>query len=102
MAAPPRATYDDLSPLLARDEAVELVDGEIVHKASPDPTHGHGQAKLSDAHYWIVDPAHQTLSVLRWHPDAYLLVLTAGRGDVVEAEPFPGVELSIDDLFGLA
>lgn len=52
-------------------------------------------------HYWIIDPAHQTLTVLRWHPEAYLVVLTAGRGDEVEAEAFAGVALSIDDLFGL-
>jgi Uma2 family endonuclease len=51
-------------------------------------------------HYWIVDPAHQTLTVLRWHSEAYLQILTAGRGDVVSPEPFTGLELSLDDLFG--
>ena len=51
-------------------------------------------------HYWIVDPAHETLTVLRWHEEAYLSVLTAGRGDVVRAEPFGEVEISIDDLLG--
>ncbi len=51
-------------------------------------------------HYWVLDPAHETLTVLRWHEEAYLSVLTAGRGDVVRAEPFSAVEISIDDLLG--
>lgn len=50
--------------------------------------------------YWIVDPSHQTLTVLRWHPEAYLQILTAGRGEVVTPEPCAGLALSIDDLLG--
>lgn len=51
-------------------------------------------------HYWVIDPAHETLTVLRWHEEAYLSVLTAGRGDVVRAEPFAEIDFSIDDLLG--
>jgi len=51
-------------------------------------------------HYWVIDPEHETLTVLRWHEEAYLSVLTAGRGDVVRAEPFAEIEVSIDDLLG--
>jgi Uma2 family endonuclease len=50
-------------------------------------------------HYWIVDPEHETLTVLRWTEIAYLRVLDAGVGDVVQ-EPFDGLELSIAELFG--
>jgi Uma2 family endonuclease len=53
-------------------------------------------------HYWIVDPDEQTLSVFRWTADGYLLALTAERGEVVRAEPFGEVELSIDEIFGEA
>lgn len=175
-------------PLITKGEPFELVDGEIVQKASPTPEHGSSQAKLSaqldpvnrkpggprgpggwwimtevdtlygltgevfrhDAqgyrrdknpvrpsgfptevvpawaceilspsnarvdlvkkqrtlhthrvgHYWVIDPAHETLTVLRWHDEAYLSVLTAGRGDVVRAEPFGEIDFSIDDLLG--
>jgi Uma2 family endonuclease len=186
-AARVRATIDDLMPLIERGEPFELVDGEIVRKASPDPVHGGTQAKLTEllgplnrkpgprgpggwwimtevdtryaltsevfrhdaqgyrrdlhperptgfpvsavpqwvceilsasnarvdlvkkqrslhahrvGHYWVIDPAHETLTVLRWHEEAYLSVLTAGRGDAVRAEPFAEVEISIDDLLG--
>lgn len=51
-------------------------------------------------HYWIVDPQNELLTVLRYHEEGYRLVLTAGRGDVVKAEPFDAVEISVDELFG--
>jgi Uma2 family endonuclease len=51
-------------------------------------------------HYWIVDPEHSTLTVLRWSETAYLRVLDAGIGDVVRAEPFEEVEIDIAELFG--
>lgn len=47
--APRRATIADLLPLLERDEPVELVDGELLPKAAPDPAHGGSQAKLGEA-----------------------------------------------------
>ncbi len=183
-----RATIEDLIPLVASGQAFELVDGELVRKASPDAVHGGAQAKLGEllgpinrktggprgpggwwimtevdthyplsgevfrhdaqgyrrelhperprgfplavvpqwaceilsssnarvdlvkkqrtlhahrvGHYWVLDPAHETLTVLRWHEEAYLSVLTAARGDVVRAEPFAEIETSIDDLLG--
>ena len=51
-------------------------------------------------HYWILDPTHETLTVLRHTPEAYLQVLTAGIEDTVRAEPFDAVEVSVSDLFG--
>ena len=47
--APRRATVADLLPLIERGEPVELVDGELVRKAAPDPAHGGSQAKLGEA-----------------------------------------------------
>lgn len=52
-------------------------------------------------HYWIVDPEHQTLTVMRWNEGHYLRVLDAGVGDVVRAEPFDAIELDVRELFGV-
>ncbi len=52
------------------------------------------------AHYWIIDPQNETLTVLRWTPEGYLAALTAGRTDRVRAEPFETVELPVGVLFG--
>ena len=38
-------------------------------------------------HYWIADPVEKTLIVHRWEPRGYLVVLTAGLGDAIRAEP---------------
>lgn len=51
-------------------------------------------------HYWLVDPLEESLSVLRWTPDGYLLVLAADRDAHVRAEPFEAVELPVGALFG--
>ena len=52
------------------------------------------------AHYWLVDPVEETLSVQRWHPDGYLEVLVADREARVRAEPFDAIELRVGVLFG--
>lgn len=51
-------------------------------------------------HYWVVDPEHETLMVYRATAEGYTLVLTAGRPDVVRAEPFDAIELRVGELFG--
>jgi Uma2 family endonuclease len=51
-------------------------------------------------HYWIVDPEHRTLTVLRWTPAGYLTALTADENEVVRAEPFDAIELQVGALFG--
>lgn len=48
----------------------------------------------------IIDPDHETLTVLRWTPDGYLTALTAGKTDRVRAEPFDQIELPVGMLFG--
>lgn len=182
------ARLDELAYLRDRGQAVELIDGEIVHKAIPTPAHGSAQIKLGAElhgfnrstggprgpggwwlmtevdilypetqevfrhdvvgfrrdkhaarppeelpvnvlpdwaceilspstarydvvkkqrtlhahrvpHYWIVDPEHRTLTVMRWVEDHYLRVLDAGVGDVIRAEPFEAVELDVGELF---
>jgi Uma2 family endonuclease len=51
-------------------------------------------------HYWILDPAEETLAVHRWGPDGYIEVLAAQRGEIVRAEPFDAVELHVGTFFG--
>jgi len=52
-------------------------------------------------HYWLVDPERMIFTVLRWSDAGYVVVLTAGPGERVRAEPFGGVEIETDDLFGV-
>jgi len=51
-------------------------------------------------HYWVADPANETLTVLRRTPDGYVIELSAGRGDIVRAVPFDLVEINVDAIFG--
>ncbi len=51
-------------------------------------------------HYWLIDPAQETLSALRWSPDGYVEVLSAMRGERVRAEPFEAIELQVGVFFG--
>lgn len=51
-------------------------------------------------HYWIIDPAEETLSVYRWGADGYVEILAAERGERVEAEPFQAISLELGVLFG--
>jgi Uma2 family endonuclease len=51
-------------------------------------------------HYWIIDPATETLSVHRWTGDGYLLAVRAARGMIVRAEPFDAIEIAVGTFFG--
>lgn len=50
-------------------------------------------------HYWLVNPAERTLTVLRHEQDGYKVALSAAAGDTVRAEPFEAVELDVGRLF---
>ncbi len=183
-----RATFDDFALVAARGEAVELIDGEVVHKAGPTGEHGQAQsnvnivlggfarktggprgpggwwlmsevevlyARTSEVfrhdvlgfrrdvhaevpkgfplrarpdwvceilspstarydvvkksrtlhahavpHYWLLNPEHSTLTVMRYAETGYLQVLTATVGEKVRAEPFEAVEIDVSELFG--
>jgi Uma2 family endonuclease len=51
-------------------------------------------------HYWIIDPAEETLLVSRWTPDGYLEILAAERSERVRAEPFDAISLQVGIFFG--
>ena len=56
--------------------------------------------KAGIPHYWLADPTQQTLVVLRWQPEGYLLTLTAEPPELVRPEPFDAVEFNVADLLG--
>jgi Uma2 family endonuclease len=58
--------------------------------------HAHGVP-----HYWILDPEHTVLTVMRRADEHYLRILDAGSGERVRAEPFDAIELDVTELFGL-
>lgn len=51
-------------------------------------------------HYWLLDPDSGTLNVFRHHPEGYLNVLIAERGQRVRAEPFEALEVDVGLLLG--
>jgi Uma2 family endonuclease len=51
-------------------------------------------------HCWIVDPEQEMMSAHRWMPDGYIEVLVAERGEVVRAEPFDAIPLTVGVIFG--
>jgi Uma2 family endonuclease len=57
--------------------------------------HAHGVP-----HYWILDPEREMLTVLRHAEPGYIHVLDAAAGEVVRAEPFDAVEISVSELLG--
>jgi Uma2 family endonuclease len=56
--------------------------------------------RVAVPYYWIVDPRDATLTVMRWNMDGYVTLLRADRSEVVRAEPFAAVELTLSSLFG--
>jgi Uma2 family endonuclease len=187
-----RVSVEEFLPMIAREEPLELVDGQVVRKAAPMASHGRLQARLAFilgpfdrkpggprgpggwwlmsevdtlyaktdevfrhdlqgyrrdvhpemptgfplphvpqwaceilspsntridwikkqrtlhthavAHYWVIAPVEELVTVLRWQPEAYLLIATAGRGDdrgdEHRLEPFADLPISMDELFG--
>jgi Uma2 family endonuclease len=59
-----------------------------------------GYHKAHVGHYWLVDPQKLLLTVMRWDEAGYHTLLAAGPGDVVRAEPFHAIELSVGQIFG--
>ena len=51
-------------------------------------------------HYWLVDPTNGTLTVLARAEQDYLIVLVAGRDEVVRAPPFDAVDIAVGEILG--
>ena len=51
-------------------------------------------------HYWLIDPTNGTLTALERAERDYLIVLVAGREEVVNVPPFEAVEIPVAEIFG--
>lgn len=54
------------------------------------------------AHYWLAHPhpSKQLLQVIRWQENGYLMVLMAGAGEIVRADPFDAVDFDVARILG--
>lgn len=86
-------------PVEARpDWACEILSGSTARTDTVKKQrtlHAHGVP-----YYWLLDPERKTLSVLGHRPDGYVVLLTAGPGETVHAEPFDGIPIELDELLG--
>ena len=57
-----------------------------------------GYHRAGVAHYWILDPINETLTVLQWTPKGYLVATVAERGDKLRAPPFEAVEVDVSEM----
>ena len=96
----------DKHPEMPRGFPVTAVPDWICEVVSPNRARDDTVRKLRKyerdhvAHYWIIDSRDETLTVLRWTPDGYLVALRAERGERVRAEPFDAIEIVVGELFG--
>lgn len=51
--------------------------------------------------YWLLDPDNETLTVLHRAEEGYLVVLVAGKDDVVRAPPFDAVDIGVGEMLGV-
>jgi len=86
--APVRSRPDWVCEILSTNRRNDLIKKKRVYHRHKVP------------HYWILDPAEETLSVYRWTPEGYVEILAAERGERVHAEPFDAIPLDVSILFG--
>ncbi len=80
----------------APDWICEVLSRTTAHVDLGDKRVGYHRAQV--AHYWLLDPHNETLTVLKWTPDGYLVALVAGRGEKVRAPPFEAAEVDVSEL----
>jgi Uma2 family endonuclease len=76
---------------------------EVLSPSNPENDLGaklFGYHRAGVPHYWIIDPADETLTVYRWAKEAYVVHLAARRGEAVRAAPFEEITLEVARLFG--
>ncbi|MDI3282013.1 Uma2 family endonuclease [Polyangium sp. 15x6] len=88
----------DDSPITLRPDWVcEILSPS--NKAHDTIRKRHTYHRFEVPHFWILDPMRESLTVLRWTPEGYLIAAEAARGQRLRAEPFDAIELDIDKLF---
>jgi len=76
--------------------------GEVLSSSTARYDLGEKRAAYFDAgvaHYWLVDPANNTLTILERTDLGYLFARVAGPGETVHAAPFEKAEVVVADLF---
>jgi Uma2 family endonuclease len=81
---------------VAPDWICEVLSRTTAHLDLGDKRVGYHRAEV--AHYWLLDPHNETLTVLVWTPAGYLVDLVAGRGEKVHAAPFEAAEIDVSEL----
>jgi Uma2 family endonuclease len=81
---------------VAPDWICEVLSRTTAHLDLGEKRVGYHRAEV--AHYWLLDPHNETLTVLVWTPQGYLVDLVAGRGDKVRAPPFEAIEIDVSEL----
>ena len=51
-------------------------------------------------YYWIVNHDEKILEIYRNEPAGFVLIMSAGSGEAIRAEPFDAVELRTSVIFG--
>lgn len=86
------------APLLARPDWVcEVISPGTARRDRVEKPRALHRVGLP--HYWLLDPAERTLSVMRWHPEGWLTVLLAADEERMRVEPFDGLTLCVAELF---
>ena len=97
----------DRVPAIPEGPVVRLVPDwvcEILSPSTEDRDLGHKLRTYHRAHvghYWVIEPALQTLRVYRWEDADYVPALSARAGDVVRAEPFGAIAIAVAEIFGM-
>jgi len=90
---------DEYPIRLVPDWVCEILSPSTADRDLGDKLHGYHRAHVG--HYWIVEPAAQTLTVYRWEEAGYTTALTARAGDLVRAEPFDALDIALASVFDL-
>lgn len=81
------------------DWVAEILSPSTMNRDWGDKHRIYYQHKVS--HYWLLDPKAYTLTTLVWTKDGYEMTHFGKVGDIVQAEPFEQVAISIRELFGI-
>ena len=77
---------------------------EILSPATADRDRGYKQGlygKHGVREYWLVDPAAETVSILRARGGALAVAHTLGRNETLRSPLLAGLELKLEDIFSL-
>lgn len=103
--AQPEEARVELMPAFPTERPVALRPDWVCEILSPSNARTDRVEKLRAYHRaevprsWLVDPEEQTLTVFRFGAGGYVVALTATADEVVAAEPFDAMRLSVANLF---